>query len=298
MAVKQILFGISFLFASTASYSQNFVHSVLERLSFEGFGGFANYQGELQESPYTFSQSKAAFSLGGRIELADRLFLRGLATYGNISASDKYSSNSFRRARNLDFNSKIYDASGTIVYELFNLSEKRYTPYAFAGISVFHFSPYTYDSSGVARWLVSYGTEGQWLSQYPDRKAYKLNQISLPFGAGIKFAVNKNVAIGWEFRFNKTFTDYLDDVSTTYADYNALITGRNGLKAAELAYRGGEIKGGSQVYPAAGTKRGNPKTKDWYYFSGITITYTLFPKESTSGKHGSLRSLSCPKNVY
>jgi hypothetical protein len=295
--VKQILFGVSLLFASTASHSQNLLHRAIERLSFEGFGGFANYQGELQESPYTFSQSKAAFSLGGRIELMDRVYLRGLATYGKISASDKYSSNAFRRARNLDFGSKIYDASATIVYELFDISEKRYTPYVFGGISVFHFAPYTYDSSGVIRWLVAYGTEGQGLSQYPDRKIYKLNQLSIPFGAGIKFAVNKNVAIGWEFRFNKTFTDYLDDVSTAYADYNVLVTAR-GLKSAELAYRGGELKGGSQTYPAAGTKRGNPKTKDWYYFSGITLTYTLFPKESTSGKHGSLRSLSCPKNVY
>ncbi len=296
--MKQILFGVSFLFASVASHSQNLLYRVIERVSFEGFGGFANYQGELQESPYTFSQSKAALSLGGRIELLDKVFLRGLATYGHISASDKYSSNSFRRARNLDFTSKIYDASATIVYEVFNLSEKRYTPYVFAGVSLFHFSPYTYDSSGTMRWLASFRTEGQGLPQYPDRKIYKLNQLSLPFGAGIKFAVNKNVAIGWEFRFNKTFTDYLDDVSTTYADYNILITGNQGIKSAELAYRGGELKGGSQTYPAAGTKRGNPKTKDWYYFSGLTLTYTLFPKENMSGKRGSLRSLDCPKNVY
>lgn len=296
--VKQILFSASLLLASVAAHSQNFLNRALERFSFEGFAGFANYQGELQESPYTFSQSKAAFSLGGRFELADKFFIRGLATYGKIGAADKYSKSLDRRNRNLDFGSAIYDASVTGVYEIFNISEKRYTPYIFAGVSLFHFSPYTYDSTGTIRWLMPLGTEGQGLSQYPDRKLYKLNQFSIPFGAGIKFAVNKNVAIGWEFRFNKTFTDYLDDVSTSYADYNYLITGKHGLLSAEMAYRGDEIKGGNQTYPAAGTKRGNPKTKDWYYFSGITVTYTLFPKENFSGNQKALRDVRCPVNVF
>ena len=76
MTVKQILFSISLLLASVATQSQNFLYQVIERFSFEGFAGFANYQGELQESVYTFSQAKPAFSLGGRIELADRVFLR------------------------------------------------------------------------------------------------------------------------------------------------------------------------------------------------------------------------------
>ncbi|MBS1749931.1 MAG: outer membrane beta-barrel protein [Bacteroidetes bacterium] len=296
--MKQILFSISLLLASVATQSQNFLYQVIERFSFEGFAGFANYQGELQESVYTFSQAKPAFSLGGRIELADRVFLRGLATYGKISASDKYARSLEKRKRNLDFSSAIYDASITGVYEVFNIAEKRYTPYIFAGVSLFHFSPYTYDSTGTLRWLMPLGTEGQGLAAYPDRKLYNLNQFSIPFGAGIKFAVNKNIAIGWEFRFNKTFTDYLDDVSTTYADYNILITGKYGVSSAEMAYRGDELKGGSQTYPAAGTKRGNPKTKDWYYFSGITITYTLFPKENFSGNQKALRDLRCPVNVF
>ena len=127
-----------------------------------------------------------------------------------------------------------------------------------------------------------------------DRKLYNLN--SFPFWC--RNNSYKNIAIGWEFRFNKTFTDYLDDVSTTYADYNILITGKYGVSSAEMAYRGDELKGGSQTYPAAGTKRGNPKTKDWYYFSGITITYTLFPKENFSGNQKALRDLRCPVNVF
>lgn len=274
--------------------------NVLERFSLEAFGGLANYQGELQESRYTFSQAKPAFALGGNIALTDKLFLRGLATIGTIQAADRYSSSLAKRERNLSFGSRIYDASATIVYDFFNVLEKRYTPYIFAGVSVYHFSPYTFDSTGKQKWLQPIGTEGQGLPQYPDRKIYSLNQMSIPFGAGIKYAVNERFTLGWEFRFNKTFTDYLDDVSTTYADYNLLLAGRHGVSAVDLAYRGDELKNGNPLYPVAGTARGNPKTKDWYYFSGITLSYRLFRPSQSLGKMGGggRSSMDCPKNVY
>ncbi|MFT3945850.1 MAG: DUF6089 family protein [Agriterribacter sp.] len=297
--MKKIFAAILCLFSIGHIYAQGFAQKVLQRFSIEGFGGLANYQGELQESGYTFSQAKPAFSLGGNIAITDKLCLRGLATIGTIKASDKYSASASKRLRNLDFVSRIYDLSATVVYDIFDVLEKRYTPYVFAGVSVFHFSPYTYDSTGKKWWLEPLGTEGQGLSQYPDRKIYSLNQISIPFGAGIKFAINERVNLGWEFRFNKTFTDYLDDVSTTYADYNILISGVHGTTPAALAYRGDELKNGNPDYPAAGTQRGNPKTKDWYYFSGITITYRLFTSGKSLGKIGGRSGdLGCPKNVY
>lgn len=294
--MKRLLVAI-FCLLYLSSNSQGFVRKVVERFSVEAFGGLANYQGELQESRYTFSQAKPAFALGGSIAITDKLFLRGLATVGSIQAADRYSSSASKRARNLNFGSRLYDASATVVYDIFNVVEKRYTPYVFAGISVFHFSPYTFDSIGKQRWLQPMGTEGQGLPQYPDRKVYNLNQISIPFGAGIKFAVNEKVTLGWEFRFNKTFTDYIDDVSTTYAD-PFLIAARHGQVAADIAYRGDEVKNGNPVYPT-GAVRGNPKTKDWYYFSGLTISYRLFSSGQSLGKFGGKSGgLACPKNVY
>jgi opacity protein-like surface antigen len=293
--VKKITFATLCFFSFAQTYSQGFISRVIERFSIEAFGGLANYQGELQDSRYTFSQAKPAFALGGNIAITDKFYVRGLATIGSIQASDKYSSNAFNVQRNLDFGSKIYDLSATIVYDLFNVLEKRYTPYIFAGVSLFHFSPYTYDSSGKKIMLHSLHTEGQGYSQYPDRKPYNLNQLSIPFGGGIKFAVNERVTLGWEFRFNKTFTDYIDDVSTTYADYNVLLSGPHGAQAAELAYRGDELKNGNPNYPTANTVRGNPKTKDWYYFSGITLTYRLFKPLRALGNGAEIK---CPKNVY
>ena len=290
MLVKQT-FILALLLCTTTLYSQG----ILKNVSLEVFGGFANYQGELQENTYTFSQAKPAGALGASYSFTDKISLRGLITYGNVRGADSYSSNLQRRQRNLSFYSKIYDASLTGVYEFFDIMEKRYTPYVFAGVSVFNMGPYTYDSLGKKIGLRNLTTEGQGLPEYPGREKYNYQNISIPFGGGIRFAVTRNVSLGWEFRFNKTFTDYLDDVSTQYVDRNILLAAK-GPKAVEMAYRGGELKNGSPVYPAAGTKRGNPKTKDWYYFSGITITCKLFNDRDFSSSRG--KGIPCPKNVY
>lgn len=296
MPMKRILAITILLAAITQAEAQSFVTNVLKRISLEGFGGLANYQGELQESRYTFSQARPALALGASLAITDKLSLRGLGTFASVKGADSYSTNEAKRLRNLSFQSRIYDASATIVYEFFDMGEKRYTPYVFAGGSVFYFNPTARDSVGQLIYLIGNRTEGQGLPQYPDRKVYSLIQFSIPFGGGIKYAVNDKVSLGWEFRFNKTFTDYIDDVSTTYVSYNVLLAAR-GPKAVEMAYRGGELKDGNPNYPANGTQRGNPKTKDWYYFSGITLSYRLFARESSS--HGSRGgSIACPRNVY
>lgn len=290
MLVKKT-FIIALMLGSSSAFSQG----VLKNVSIELFGGFANYQGELQENTYTFSQAKRAASLGASYAFTDKISLRGLLTYGNIQGYDSYSTDPMRQQRNLSFHSKIYDASLTGVYEFFDLMEKRYTPYVFAGVSVFNMGPYAYDSLGNKIGLAILSTEGQGLPQYPDRKRYKYQNISIPFGGGIRFAVTRNIALGWEFRFNKTFTDYLDDVSNRYVDRSILLAAE-GAKAVEMAYRGGELKNGNPVYPADGTMRGNPKTKDWYYFSGLTVSFRLFNDRDIARSKG--KGIPCPKNVY
>jgi hypothetical protein len=57
-------------------------------------------------------------------------------------------------------------------------------------------------------------TEGQGI--YPDKKPYSLWQPTIPFGGGVKFAITENLRIGFEIGLRKLFTDYLDDVSTSY----------------------------------------------------------------------------------
>ena len=147
------------------------------------------------------------------------------------------------------------------------------------------------DTSGNKIYLEPLSTEGQGLAQYPDRKKYKLTQFSIPFGGGIRLRVTDNISLGYELGFRKTFTDYLDDVSSTYVDPFVLAQAK-GLKAVEMAFRGGEVKNSNAVYPPDGTMRGGAKYKDWYYFHGITLTVGLNTNGMRSGKRG---NIDCPR---
>jgi opacity protein-like surface antigen len=269
-----------------ASFSQNF--------HITAFGGIATYQGDLQGKRIDFTQSKPAVGIGGLYELSNKFLLRAGFTYGNIEGNDV--KNTIAKGiefRNLNFKSTITEFQLGAEYNFFRLEGKSITPYIFAGIALFHYNPYTYDSAGTKTFLQPLSTEGQGLAAYPDNKVYNLTQFSIPFGAGIKLQLDDNWQIGIEVGLRKTFTDYLDDVSNNYVDYNSLLSAK-GSKAVELAYRGDEVLNGT-AYPTDGTQRGNPKTNDWYYFSGIRISKQLNNKASRSFNNS--KKMGCPGSV-
>ena len=179
------------------------------------------------------------------------------------------------RARNLAFETHITEFSAIGEYYIFNLEEQKFSPYVFGGLAVFHFNPYDYNGGTQKIFLKPLSTEGEGLSQYPDRKPYALTQLAIPFGGGVKYAFNDRLRLGLELGMRKLFTDYLDDVSTTYADKNDLLNAKGQL-AVDMAYRG------SGNYPAKGAQRGGSQHKDWYYFLGLHLTYRLSTGDNTN----------------
>ncbi|KIC93750.1 DUF6089 family protein [Flavihumibacter solisilvae] len=265
-----------------------------QRWHITGFGGVSNYQGDLQEKRLTTQQSHGSFGLGAQYDFSARFSVRGGFVYGRISGDDKVNNDELLRQRNLNFSSQLLEGNLLAEFRLFDLDEKWFTPYVFAGIGVFGYDPYTFDTAGHKIYLQPLGTEGQGLDAYPDRKLYSRVQVALPFGAGIKFRVTERVTLGYEIGLRKTFTDYLDDLSTTYVDEATLLAG-SGAKAVELAFRGDELKDVTLAYPEDGTIRGGDKVKDWYYFQGITIGFRLFNSSGQEGRIRSGRQLDCPR---
>jgi len=237
-------------------------------------GGFANYSGELQDKMLTLNQSQRLVSAGGTFNLSDKFALRGDLSITHLQGNDRYSKRPGVVNRNLSFKTSIKEVSLMGEYTLFVLEDTKISPYVFAGVGVFKFNPYTYDTLGRAYYLRFYSTEGQGLKEYPDRKIYKEIQLNVPFGGGIKWALSDGILLFGEFSLRKLFTDYLDDVSATYVDRNILLSQR-GTVAVQLAYRGNEVKNNATPYPPDGTIRGNPKTKDWYYFTQLGISFRL-----------------------
>ena len=280
--MKKLFVSLAFLLPAGVLYAQ--------KLHLTTFGGISNYQGDLQDKRFTFKQAHVAVGIGVAYELTDQFYVTANFKIGKLSASDKYSS--LNQARNLDFTSSLSAIQFGLEYDFFNLNEQKFTPYVFAGLSFYHFNPYTNDTAGNKQYLQPLSTEGQGF--YNNNKKYSLTQIALPFGGGVKYALNENVRIGAEIGLSKLFTDYLDDVSSTYVDEGALLANRGQL-AVELAYRGNEINPAA-TYPAGGTGRGNPSGKDWYYFAGVTLSFRLGASNST-GNGGKDKS-ACPVNVY
>ncbi|OQP57007.1 hypothetical protein A3860_10585 [Niastella vici] len=260
------------------------------------FGGLSNYAGDLQDHQFTLQQSNFAFGAGLKYDLTPNFALRVAFTHGSIEGDDKKSKDAALRARNLSFFSKINEGSLLLEYTLLNLEERRFSPFIYGGLTVFHFNPYAYDSLGNKVFLKPLSTEGQGID--PDRKPYKLTQFAIPVGFGVKFRISDNTVLAYEVSVRKTLTDYLDDVSSTYFDKTELAAAR-GLKAVEMAYRGGEVKGGNTTYPDGGSIRGGSKYKDWYYFTGFTLYIGLGSGNGGGSPFGHTRGgrnqLGCPK---
>jgi hypothetical protein len=110
------------------------------------------------------------------------------------------------------------------------------------------------------------GTEGQGIANNPDK--YSLTQFAVPLGIGMKANLVGNFNIFSELGYRYTFTDYIDDVSTYYAD---LSTSSN-LTSQYYADRSLEVG-----YPVnnPGTQRGDLSKKDMYMFAvvGISISF-------------------------
>ena len=253
------------------------------------FAGVSNYNGDLQDKRFTFSQSNFAGGIGASYDLSAHLALRTGITFASLSANDKYGRNALR---NLNFSSRLTEVNIGAEYYITPLGSHSLTPYVFAGVALYHFDPYTRDTSGTKYYLKPLSTEGEGFVD--GKNNYNLTQFSIPFGAGVKLSLSDNVNVGLELGYRKLFTDYIDDVSGNYVDQATLLTNR-GSKAVELAYRGNELKNGNP-YPSGGTVRGSAK-KDWYYFAGFTASFRLFSGNGLGSGSGHHAQYGCPVNV-
>ncbi len=147
-------------------------------------------------------------------------------------------------------------------------------PYGLIGVGFFHFNPQGRDpATGDWVYLKPLHTEGEGFAEYPGRKPYKLTQLNIPMGVGLKFYVSEKFALGLEVIYRKTFTDYIDDVSTTYID-PALFDkyfGHNSANA-QMAKR---IYDQRINVSATDQKRGTATNNDAYYTIGFKLSFRL-----------------------
>ena len=231
--------------------------------------GMAHYSGDLSNQQINLAETGSMIGFFGRYNYSEHLAFRASLSRAMISGSDANTNLMDLRMRNLSFRSEVIELAATVEYNLlkFNIpAEQTSTPYLFAGIAAYHFNP---QAQYEGQWydLRPLGTEGQLLED--GEAGYSRVQVAVPFGVGFKFALGLRANLGFQLGVRKLFTDYLDDVSTTYPDLEQL---RNGNPlAGRLSYRSLET---NPVNPV-GQERGNPLNNDSYLFSTINLSVNL-----------------------
>ncbi len=222
----------------------------------------STYYGDLKDDS-DLIDAKPSLSLGLMTSLSRMIYLRSEFSWVTLSGRDAESADNGKTTRNLSFTSSNYEFNVTGVVNLIPhrgrfYQRPNFNLYGFLGVGGLYYAPKA-ELNGQKYALQPLQTEGV--------KYGKLTFV-VPFGGGVKAKITPFVNLAIEAGWRKTFTDYIDDVSTTYVD-NASFADPI---ARQLADRRPEI---DLPLLEAGHKRGNPDNKDAYMLLTVRIEYYL-----------------------
>lgn len=214
--------------------------------------GTANYLGDIGGDDLTRRDFSADLHLG-QTKLSSHVFVRYrlnsvLAVRGQVGTVfledyDNLSTNVARVTRNAHFRNFVNELSARAEVSFFSSPMiTRYTSklrvgmnaYATLGITGFSHNPQAQLNRDAAEYHFAQGniatnpTQLNYDEWYDLRDAgtesltYGQLSMGVPLGLGVSFEVNHQIRVGMEFVWNLTFTDYLDDVSFTWADPSSL----------------------------------------------------------------------------
>lgn len=240
--------------------------------------GAAHYFGDLNTRA-ALNRPKPVLGAFFRKQFGNYVGLRVSAHFAQLGYSDVYSKNEYQKARNLSFNTNIWELAvqGDFNFLKFvpNNPDYLFTPYVTLGLGLFSYDPYAV-FNGKKEYLRPLGTEGQTLGI--GRKEYSTMGICIPFGVGIKYNLTPKTNVSFEICQRFTNADYLDDVSTNYVDRSLFAVGASGVPSTAyyLQDRSYETLGdNSRLGSVPGRQRGWSKQKDQYVFGEISISFNI-----------------------
>ena len=254
-------------------YSQN---AIVQEGEF-GIGvGAAHYFGDLNTRA-KLNRPKPAATIFFRKNFGNYIALRVAGSFAQLGYSDVYNThNETMLRRNLSFNTNVWELGlqGDFNFYRFMPGDPdfRWTPYVTLGASIFNYNPYAY-LNGDKYDLRPLGTEGQGLDS-TRKQQYSTMALAVPFGVGIKYSINERINLGFEIVHRFTATDYLDDVSTTYADKSLFPPDPDGTPSAAYLLSDRSYETGDPI-GIKGRQRGNSKNKDQFVTAIFYISFNL-----------------------
>ncbi|MEJ1238160.1 hypothetical protein WBG78_08525 [Chryseolinea sp. T2] len=248
------------------TYSQSFFALRRERNFLVSLGsGTANYYGEMV-NPGELGRLRPNVAAGAEMYLTSRISVRTELTWFQLYGNDADADDD-RVERNLHFRSNNLEFAALGAYNLSPMGQRFYQRstlnfHAFGGFGLLWMNPKAKDANG------------KWTALQPlrtENTKYSRVQFVIPVGLGARIKIDPffNILVEGGYRF--TFTDYLDDASSTrYAD----IKPEEGARYYFSDRREGENRPREDRRTIVG-KRGNPDKNDGYFIANITLQYYL-----------------------
>ncbi|NOT76597.1 MAG: outer membrane beta-barrel protein [Cyclobacteriaceae bacterium] len=247
--------------------------------------GTSSYLGDLaNEGDYL--QANLNLHAGLQYYLSNRIAIRSEVSWFQLHGDDaKGTIESGRRNRNLNFQSNNFEINGVAMISLYPQGRSFYQRppfnlYGFAGVGLLYFNPTTEYN----------GAKYQLQPQQTELVSYSLVTPIIPMGIGMRFKLGPFTNLSIEAGYRKTFTDYLDDVSTIHHDAakfpNAL--------AAALSDRRPEI---GLALKEEGFLRGNPNNNDAYILYSVKVEYYL-PINFFQGGGGGQKTFKTKRKAF
>lgn len=247
--------------------------------------GGANYLGDIS---FHLSKTRPAFGIFFKNHYQNKFsylfYLKNLS----IHADDSDTPDGPRKWRNLRLKNNITELSSSIQYNILQINDLgnkgKYNYKALLNIHIGTTFFYHNPKGSI------YGSNN-WVFLQPlqtENIKYSLFGIGILYGFSIN--VNyKNINFGIQFDYVKTFTDYLDDISTVFMEpASQSEQTQNYANQTHL----GNIRPDNLIYFQAGNIRGNPKNKDGYFNFGIRVSKNLYTKNSYYSNRKPYRKVS------
>ncbi len=223
------IFVISFMMITLTVFSQRWKLKRYEVLFGIGstniygdIGGTADANNLFGLKDIRINETRYSLYGGARYKIRKDLAVKVNLIYGRGVSNDVKSKN---ENRDYSFKTSIFEPSVQLEYSF--LSEERkidvsklynrrgminsftvFSAYGFAGLGGVIFSP-TLNLNGN--------------TPIPDKEiidGYNKFSIVIPVGLGVKYAIDKNWSIGFEFGRRIVFSDYIDGISTDWSNHN------------------------------------------------------------------------------
>ncbi|MGI4760458.1 MAG: DUF6089 family protein [Janthinobacterium lividum] len=199
--------------------------------------GTTNYKGEVSPQ-FQWQNSRPALTVFYRRDISVPVTLRASVTAGYLRAADANVEGANGGVPPLQSYRQLSLTGGLV--EAAGVVEYNFLDYHDRKDQHrMHLSPYLFAGLGLYYVNTTVSSANVALQPAFDRKGAKVG-IAIPAGAGLKLALNEHFNLGLEMGVRKTFTDQLDHTG----DQTPLLV--------------------------------NSHDQDWYYYSGVSLSYTFY----------------------